>query len=249
MWNWRLHWSPDGSQIVAINSALGGLSNSIIAWDASTGALRYTGPVDGAGGGDGAFLAGGSKFVVVSEDHVRIFDTSTWTIAREVASTGIRGSTRILGSSRDDSVLYVMDGFGGAGGGSLHWIDVETLDTTFTLDRIHEGSPKTASLNPSGTLAATGASDGFVRVWDVLERTLVHEFRIGHEQVQGLAFVNDRHLAVAPHSGHLFVYTVDSDELVQLVRGSLIRGFTNFECERFFADDHCPSLEELQSGS
>jgi WD40 repeat protein len=102
-------------------------------------------------------------------------------------------------------------------------------------------------MSPDRSLVATGASDGFVRVWSVERRTLVHEFRIGDEQVQGLAFVDDRHLAVGPHSGHLYIYTIDRDELIGIVRASLLRGYTELECERFnFADD-CPTLEELRA--
>ncbi|MGI8829483.1 MAG: hypothetical protein ACR2I5_06905, partial [Candidatus Limnocylindria bacterium] len=77
-------------------------------------------------------------------------------------------------------------------------------------------------------------------------RALVHEFRIGAEQVQGVAFVNDRHVMIAPQSGHLFVYTIDQHELIDIARRSLTRGFTELECDRFNFDDACPTLEEMR---
>lgn len=102
-------------------------------------------------------------------------------------------------------------------------------------------------LSPNGNLMVTGASDGSVRVWDVARRSLVHEFRIGAEQVQGVAFVSDRHVMIAPQSGHLFVYTIDKEELIDISRRSLSRGFTELECDRFNFGDACPTLEEMRS--
>jgi hypothetical protein len=63
--------------------------------------------------------------------------------------------------------------------------------------------------------------------------------------VQGLAFVDDDHLAVAPETGGVFVYTLNTDELLGLVRSALTRGLTASECQRFnFVD--CPTLDDLR---
>jgi WD40 repeat protein len=104
------------------------------------------------------------------------------------------------------------------------------------------------ALSPDASLLATGASDGYVRVWDSETGALVHEIPLGDTLVQGVAFVDDEHLAVTPREGNLFIFTLDVDELRQLVRSSLTRGFTEFECERFNFDDQCPTLEELRDG-
>lgn len=79
-----------------------------------------------------------------------------------------------------------------------------------------------------------------MKVWDVVQRELVHEIYVDATQVQGLAFINDRHLAVAPEEGGVFVYTLDADELLDIVRGSLTRDFTTTECQRFDLDA-CPA--------
>jgi hypothetical protein len=84
-------------------------------------------------------------------------------------------------------------------------------------------------------------------VWDVTERGLVHEIYVGDTQVQGLAFVDDRHLAVAPEEGGVRVYTLDADELLEIVRASLTRGFTTTECARFDFGADCPTLADLQA--
>jgi WD40 repeat protein len=147
----------------------------------------------------------------------------------------------------DGATLVGGTGWAGGGGGSLAWFDAETLQLSGRrIDRIHEGSPKSFAMSPSGALMATGASDGYVRVWDVERRVLVLELRIGAEQAQGVAFVDETHLAVAPEGGHILIYSIDPSALIETVQHSLVRGFTEFECERFNFGDDCPTLAELR---
>ena len=98
------------------------------------------------------------------------------------------------------------------------------------------------TLNADGTLLATGAADGFAKVWDVVDRRLVHEIYIGEMQVQGAAFVDDHHLAITSEHGRMDVYTLDRDELVELVQASVTRGLTDAECARYNFGDGCPDL-------
>jgi hypothetical protein len=81
--------------------------------------------------------------------------------------------------------------------------------------------------------------------WDVEERRLEQAFRIT-TQVQGVAFIDDGYLAVAPDTGGVYVYTLDPGELLDIVQTSLTRGFTPLECEQFNFGDDCPTLEELR---
>jgi WD40 repeat protein len=98
-------------------------------------------------------------------------------------------------------------------------------------------------------LVATGSSDGFIRVWDATSWALVHEISVDDTQIQGLAFVNDLHLAFAPQSGNVYVVTIDTAELLDIARASLTRTFTPTECERFNFGDDCPTLEQLRNDS
>jgi hypothetical protein len=47
-------------------------------------------------------------------------------------------------------------------------------------------------------------------------------------------------------TGSSDVYTLDVDELQEIVAGSLTRGFTTTECERYGFGAECPTLEELR---
>lgn len=102
-------------------------------------------------------------------------------------------------------------------------------------------------MSPDGTLLATGASGDPIRIWDTSTGELLHEIPVGDVQVQGIAFVTDRHLAVVPEAGSVFVYTLDDDELLRLVRASLTRGFTAPECARFDFET-CPTLDGMTAG-
>lgn len=52
-------------------------------------------------------------------------------------------------------------------------------------------------------------------------------------------------MTVASALSEKSVYTLDSDELTELVRGSLTRGFSQGECDRWGFDDDRPTLEDM----
>jgi hypothetical protein len=93
---------------------------------------------------------------------------------------------------------------------------------------------------------ATGASDGILRVWDAVTGELKQQMDFGGSQVQGLAFIDDRHVAVGLTGAGLLFMTVDPAELLQTVRASLTRTFTATECATYGIDP-CPTLEEIQA--
>ena len=59
---------------------------------------------------------------------------------------------------------------------------------------------------------------------------------------------SDLLLAVLPQEGHVYLVTTDTDELLDIARASLTRGFTTSECRTFSFGDQCPTLEELRAG-
>ena len=56
---------------------------------------------------------------------------------------------------------------------------------------------------------------------------MVHEIFVDGTEIQGVGFVNNQHLAVAPDGAGIYVYTLDPNEMIDLVRDSLPPGLPN----------------------
>jgi hypothetical protein len=173
--------------------------------------------------------------------------TATWKVERQVTldpTVEDRGRMLLAGFLSDGSTAIAVSGVGGTGGGWLQRIDLATLairDST----RAHDGAVKSMAMSPDGTLVATGASDGSVRVWDGATGTLLHEFSVPG-QAQGVAFVGNDRLAVAPQAGGVLIMALNRAELLPVVRASLTRGFTAEECTQYGFGSSCPTLEEMR---
>jgi hypothetical protein len=218
-----------------------------VVWDADTGALLHAEDPDPdrIGIADVMFAPDSELLITTSNDsRHRVISTSTW----QVTTTGDNGGTALglVGFSSDGSKVLVAAQLMAHTGGSLHWFDVAAQHLALSRSDIHEGSLRSVALSPDGALVATAASDGLVRVWDGATLELVHEVPLGDTQIQGVAFLDDRHLAVTPHDGNLLLVTIEPDELLDIVRRSLTRGFTATECARFGFGDDCPTLAELR---
>jgi DNA-binding SARP family transcriptional activator/WD40 repeat protein/energy-coupling factor transporter ATP-binding protein EcfA2 len=244
LYAWSIAWSPDSRFIVA-----GGGSVALAVWDAESGEIVAR-PEVCEGFSQGLLFSPGSDELYVfchPDGRLAAVSTQTWEPVRTAdldPRLEARDSMALAGITPDGQWLLGVGGaFFHGGVGLLHWIDRETLEVEHTLPRIHEGTPKSWAMTPDGRLLATGASDGSIKIWDVTARQLVHEMDIGDTQVQGLAFLNDTNLAVAPEEGGIRVYTIAADELLRIIRGSLTRGFTATECVRYDLDP-CPTLSE-----
>jgi WD40 repeat protein len=105
---------------------------------------------------------------------------------------------------------------------------------------------RSAALSPDGLLLATGESNGVVRVWNATTGELDQQMDFGASQVQGVAFIDNRHLAVTPQYLGLLIMTADPAELADIVRASLTRTFTATECATYGIDP-CPTLEQMRA--
>jgi DNA-binding SARP family transcriptional activator/WD40 repeat protein len=241
IWNLRVEWSADDRWIAAVRGPWYG-GPGLMVWDAATGELVHR--ETGCPPTHVAFAPDGDELVIAClKGGLVVLSTDDWT---EVRSTTLAGSMRehfhdFAGYDADGTTLIVVAE--DAQGSHLHWLDHETLEFDHTITGALDGGPKSYAMSPDRSRVAVGSADGFVRIWDVDERRLVHEIKVGATQVQGLAFVADQHLAVATELGGLTVYTLDPEELLGIVRGSLSRDFTAAECDRFgLADEACITL-------
>jgi WD40 repeat protein len=156
---------------------------------------------------------------------------------RTTVDVGGHEALDLIGMARDGSWQAVGEGSRGA---DLYWFGADTLELVDTIVGAHDGGPKSADLSLRRDRVAVGSSNGMVRVWDVASHQMVHEFAVGNTQV--LAFVDRDHLAVGTERGGLSVYTRNPDELADVVRPSLTRGFSEAECARYELADACVTL-------
>ena len=87
------------------------------------------------------------------------------------------------------------------------------------MNDVFEGTPRSAALSPDGSLMATGdLRRGRASVAHARREPRPARFRSATSRWQGVAFVDDKHLAVTPATGNLLFMTIDTDELLKLVR-------------------------------
>lgn len=139
----------------------------------------------------------------------------------------------------------------GGQGPDIVFFDIETLNEVGRWAGAHDGQVRQFDVSDDGSMLASIGFDGFAKVWDLETGGLLHDIQVSEDdRGQAIAFANDdRHLLVSVAGGPLAIYTLDEDELFEIARDRLVRGFTESECLQYFPDTDCPTLEEMKAGS
>ena len=246
----RLHWSPDGTMLAS------GSRGGAIVWDATTGKLLHAEAApetsfwltvaEGNWAWDVVFTPDSSRLIISGNGEARSIATDTWQLEQQSVANSEAFEVAFFGFPSGGSTLLGQGRSNGAPGPTLIWIDPGSLAVLREISPIHDAGASTQAINSDQSLVATGGADGSVRVWNAVTGVLVHEIPIGGARIGGVAFVDDQHLAVALDGGNVQVVTMDSAQLLDIVRRSLARGFTESECDRFDFGDDCPTLFELR---
>ncbi len=258
VWPRELHWSPDGETIAAINDVTDAAGGFVV-WNATDGSVRFGDAVNVPH--SALFSPDGAQLLVATTNEegpesgpvtFRRYSMASGELIEAVAIDVLRGdaggsAVRFVGYSADGSTIYVVDGPLSLDA-SLAAIDADTLRVIESEPGLADGRVQSSAISPDGSLIATGATDGYVRIWEAETFSLLQEILIADTQVQGLDFVTDDHLAVAPEAGNILVYTLDVDELISLAGKGLSRGFSPEECVKYNFGDDCPTFEELTTG-
>ena len=248
----RVHWSPDGTMLAS------GSPGGAIVWDTATGEMLHaevapdttysvSNEDEGNFAFDVVFTPDSSRLIVSGHVEVRSIRTDTWELERQSVVNSAQYYIAFFGFTADGSMLLGQGGATGNPGATMEWIDAGSLAWLREVSPIHDaGGVVTRAISPDQSLVATGGADGLVRVWDAVTGVLVHEIPFGEARILGVDFVDDRHVAVAFDDGSVRLATIDGAELLDIVRRSLERGFTESECDRFDLGDDCPTLFELR---
>lgn len=135
-------------------------------------------------------------------------------------------------------------------GQQIVFMDGSTLEHLDRISDAHDGGINDLAINAEGTLLASAGVDGFVRVWDIETRTVVHQIPISNVGgVGGVAFLESgEHIAASNQAdGELRIVALDTGELLDIARTRLTRTFTETECATYRIDP-CPTLEDIQAG-
>jgi DNA-binding SARP family transcriptional activator/WD40 repeat protein len=257
-WPWHLAFSPDGSRL----AMAGQNTDAVVVWDTSTGEIVGRAKVEHNTDVpdqvlDVAFSPSGDRIAasfVWTPKELWMIGTDDWApIGQYTAPPGAETN-----EAPSDNLIFTPDGetligtdFSIFGAGRIVFMDATTLEDLGQISDAHTGGVIDLALNEDGTLLASAGRDGLVKVWDVSSRSLVHQIPVSQvgDGIGGVDFVDDdRHVvATAMATGELRKLTIDTQELLDIARHRITRGFTETECNTYRIDP-CPTLEEIRAG-
>lgn len=243
-------FSPDGSRIAA-----GGLGGFAHIWDVATGRQLTT--ID-----DNEGLIITDLIFSPDGDYIFSYDWLGWTRAwKSATGEHLSGDGpnlvceatlwdaeasfdgRLQAVAAFDGLAYVLQAINEPG-------EEPNFSSVLGLTG-HEGNVTGVAFNEQGTILATSGFDGTVRLWNIVlgeelgDLSSSQEISILTDQsfpLEGVDFHPDgRYVVTAGEDGMVRVFVVNIEDLMDLARSRLSRGFTEEECRTYL---HLPSCEE-----
>jgi WD40 repeat protein len=232
-WVFGMSVTPDGRR-----AAAGGESFAASVWDLDTGSIVATlGPFGDPGSGgvtSAAIHPDGSKVAVrINDDEPRVtvvgLDRS---VLAEFPFEPPATSAGHIAFSPDGTLLAT-------GGSQLKVFDTKGWTVLWQVDA-HDGGVFHLDFSPNSRSIVTTGPDGFVRLWDARDGSLLQAISMGEDYGKAIAFTDDRHVVVGTLNGLVAGLTFDIDELVRIGRSRVTRTLTDQECRTYLHLDTCP---------
>jgi WD40 repeat protein len=227
---WDLEFSPDGSLLAMADS----YNDEMVVWEVATGQTKLSDRLPGANVRAVAFTPDQQQIVFLLVGDIEwvlhVYDIEPF---RNAEAIPVDGGTSYA------EMVFTPDGsllIGAANNGDIALFDA----TTWVGDepiRAHLGSVLDVAVNPEGKLLTSAGEDGFVRVWNIADRSLVTQIEFDVEAIANVEFIDNDHLLVTSSNGsQAIVITLDPAELLNIARSRLTRSFTIEECDTYGVD-------------
>jgi WD40 repeat protein/serine/threonine protein kinase len=232
-------FSPDGNLIAAGAGPSQYGTGQVLVWDASTfqlvRKLGHLGPDTDHSITDLVFSPDSRLLAAASwDDHTKVWDVAS---GEELIDIPTRGFAIAVAFSPDGRLLATANS-----GGTVRIRDVVN-GTQLRAFTAHLGAVLGLAFSPDGTVLATAGEDNTARLWDVStgrEMLVLTGHAVG---VTDLAFSPDgARLATSSNDGTVRVYVLPIQELIDLARTRLTRGWTDEECHQYLHTPSCPSV-------
>ena len=228
----RAGFGPDGTELLLCSWGA-----APIVVDVATGETVISPNV-----GSGCFQASadGSRVVLAEFDRIEVWDLSQRTrvaaasyaeiafYQEEVAGTALSPDGRILGV---------------IGGPARNIVFLRDSSTLASLDRLeHRMGILGVGFSPDGTRIATVSTDGAARVWDARSGELIFTSLDEPTDLDEAWFVGDgSKIALLYSDGRLLVHSIAFEDVIEIARDRLTRGFTDEECRTYLHVPRCPA--------
>lgn len=226
-----LAFSPDGTHLASAS-----WDGSAKVWDLASGTniTTFTGhPTPAIISGLAFHPNGNTLFTGADDKFVRQWDVYTGKEVRTFTSGGkdIYG----VAISPDGSLLVAGDQ-----DGNIHLWNVETGEK-LSLISGHAGLVFRLVFSHDGARLATAGFDRLAKVWDVQSRREMISLYGNASNIFGVSFSPDgKYLATAGADGSIRLYTLQIDQLIDLVKERLTRNLTSEECQKYLHRGTCP---------
>ncbi|WP_159786208.1 NB-ARC domain-containing protein [Sodalinema gerasimenkoae] len=188
-WTWRLAFSPDGTRL-----ASGTTDNVVKIWDVATGHCLKVLAGEAEGCSSIAWSPDGRQLVGSYHNHIRLWDTVTWTLLATLSDHTHRVAFVAIAPVPDAQGRVILAS--GSHDQTVRLWDLQTQQCLHVL-REHANLVWNLAFSADGTILATSSMDGTIRLWTVATGTLKNTLTSHRHIVSAAMFIPNTDILVS----------------------------------------------------